>query len=266
LNTDKILDDQQAKQNLRDLGFTVEGYTMNKVIDVLTGKNPVSLYDIYTSKDRRDGTRRDYVCAKATAYKIKRFYKAGKLDPYIDYLNHRNTKLDISKQPTEDESEDPEKQRQQISHIEKMQELARKAVDNVPLLFPDFKGSDDPELLFYTFNSNIVTVVRRLIGDPDWKDLAVHLGEEGNEIEAIEKTLDDLPDVIFPKANTKPNLDSHLELSEIWMLLKYKGLKTISDYSDTREWERHNLNQRCPACPLQKYDPYYWSPIELAGI
>lgn len=250
LNADKILDDQQPEQLLRDLGLTVGSEIVSKVIAVLARKN--SLYEIYISKDRRDGSHRIPVCAKGTVYKIKRLYVDGKLNPYIDYLNQNNMKPDITKKPTEskDESNDPEKQRQQTDHIKIMQELARKAFDGIPLDFPDFQSINDPEF-FAKFNFNIVKVVRRLVGDSDWSDLAAHLGEEGIRVEAISKTTDDILDGSLLNLKSKASFGYQQDLAEIWFMLKFKGLKTISEYSDTREWERHGLNQRCPGCKIK---------------
>ena len=123
-----------------------------------------------------------------------------------------------------------------------LQELARRAVDSVQLFFPDFEHSYDSDL-FNEFNYNIVSVVRRLVVNHDWKDLAAHLGEEGIEIETISRQLDDLP----------PNPDRNYEqiLDKIWFLIKHKGLKTIADNSDTRIWEYKGLNQKCMNCPDQ---------------
>ena len=67
--------------------------------------------------------------------------------------------------------------------------MARSALDHLPDL-PDLQN--EPEA-FDSFNEAVVKVYRRLIGDvDDWKDMAEHLGDKGNEIEMMSSVLDDV--------------------------------------------------------------------------
>ena len=139
-------------------------------------------------------------------------------------------------------------QQQQKEHIKILQQMARSALDHLPDL-PDLQN--EPEA-FDSFNEAVVKVYRRLIGDvDDWKDMAEHLGDKGNEIEMMSSVLDD----VLPGGSlVRPRLDEYKRnLEKAWFLIKFGGLKTISESSDTRKWEWEFLNQRCQNCPDQEY-------------
>ncbi len=139
-------------------------------------------------------------------------------------------------------------QQQQKEHIKILQQMARSALDHLPDL-PDLQNELEA---FDSFNEAVVKVYRRLIGDvDDWKDMAEHLGDKGNEIEMMSSVLDDvLPGGLL----VRPRLDEYKRnLEKAWFLIKIGGLKTISESSDTRKWEWEFLNQRCQNCPDQEY-------------
>jgi len=146
-------------------------------------------------------------------------------------------------------------QQQQKEHIKILQQMARSALDHLPDL-PDLQN--EPEA-FDSFNEAVVKVYRRLIGDvDDWKDMAEHLGDKGNEIEMMSSVLDD----VLPGGSlVRPRLDEYKRnLEKTWFLIKFGGLKTISESSDTRKWEWEFLNQRCQNCPDQEYEPVDITP------
>ncbi len=139
-------------------------------------------------------------------------------------------------------------QQQQKEHIKILQQMARSALDHLPDL-PDLQN--EPEA-FDSFNEAVVKVYRRLTADvDDWKDMAEHLGDKGNEIEMMSSVLDD----VLPGGSlVRPRLDEYKRnLEKAWFLIKFGGLKTISESSDTRKWEWEFLNQRCHNCPDQEY-------------
>ena len=144
---------------------------------------------------------------------------------------------------------------QQKEHIKLLQQMARSALDHLPDL-PDLQN--EPEA-FDSFNDAVVKVYRRLTGDvDDWKDMAEHLGDEGNEIEMMSSVLDD----VLPGGSlVRPKLDKYKkDLEKAWFLIKIGGLKLISESSDTRKWELEDLNQRCQNCPNQEYEPVDITP------
>ncbi len=141
-------------------------------------------------------------------------------------------------------------QQQQKEHINKLQQMARTAFDHLPDP-PDLQN--EPET-FDSFNDAVVKVYRRLTGDiDDWKDMAEHLGDQGDKIETMSSILDD----VLPGGSLAiPKLDKYKSnLEEAWCLIRIGGLKTISESSDTRKWEWEGLNQRCQNCPDQEYEP-----------
>ena len=140
-------------------------------------------------------------------------------------------------------------QQQQKEHIKILQQMARSALDHLPDL-PDLQNEPGA---FDSFNEAVVKVYRRLTADvDDWKDMAEHLGDKGNEIEMMSSILDD----VLPGGSlVRPKLDKYKkDLEEAWYLIKIGGLKTISESSDTRKWEWEFLNQRCRDCPDQEYE------------
>ena len=124
--------------------------------------------------------------------------------------------------------------------------MAITALDSLPDFLPDLENAEE----FESFNMTVVKVYRRLTGDVgDWKDMVEHLGDQGNEIEMMSSVLDD----VLPGGSlVRPKLDRYKrDLEKAWFLIKFRGLKTISESSDTRQWEWEGLNQRCPNCPDQ---------------
>ncbi|MFH1623868.1 MAG: hypothetical protein ABID54_01780, partial [Pseudomonadota bacterium] len=123
-------------------------------------------------------------------------------------------------------------QQQQKEHIKILQQMARSALDHLPDL-PDLQNEPGA---FDSFNEAVVKVYRRLTADvDDWKNMAEHLGDKGNEIEMMSSVLDD----VLPGGSlVRPRLDEYKRnLEKAWFLIKFGGLKTISESSDTRKWE-----------------------------
>lgn len=145
-------------------------------------------------------------------------------------------------------------QQKQKEHIKILQQMATNALSRLP----DFSDLQQNPEVFDSFNYAVVGVYRRLIGDVDWNDIAEHLGDEGKEIEMMASVLDD----VLPGGSlVKPKLDEYKrELEKAWSLIKFGGLKTISESSDTRKWEWEDLNQRCHNCPDWDYEPVDISP------
>jgi hypothetical protein len=145
--------------------------------------------------------------------------------------------------------EKPDKEeirRRQKEHLQRLQQRAREAVDTVPLYYPNFEK--EPEE-FDAFNHTLVKAYRRLTDGEDWKDLAAHLGDEGDEIEHLKSVLDDL----FTPADIRSS-EYNNTLERAWILVRAGGIKTISESSDTRKWEYEGMFQRCPNCPDQHYE------------
>jgi hypothetical protein len=57
------------------------------VVEILRSSTDSSLYELYAQGTRKNGTQRQPICGKGTAYKIKELYNVGKLQPYVDYVN-----------------------------------------------------------------------------------------------------------------------------------------------------------------------------------
>jgi len=159
-----------------------------------------------------------------------------------------------------DTEKEPLLKRQQKDHIKKLQQMARSALDHLPDL-PDLQN--EPEA-FNSFNDAVVKVYRRLTGDlDDWKDMAEHLGDQGDKIETMSSILDD----VLPGGSlARPKLDKYKSnLEEAWCLIRIGGLKTISESSDTRKWEWEGLKQRCQQCPDQEYGPVEITPEDITS-
>jgi hypothetical protein len=150
-------------------------------------------------------------------------------------------------------------QLQQKEHIKTLQQMAKHALDHLPDL-PDLQN--EPEV-FDSFNDAVVKVYRRLTGDVGWKGMAEHLGDQGNEIEMMSSVLDD----VLPGGSLRrPKLNKYKrDLDEAWYLIKIRGLKTISESSDTRLWEWEGLSQRCQNCPDQEYEPVGITPEDTTS-
>ncbi len=85
---DKIINDSEANEFLRNLTLKVGRDVVSRVTSILTGKSDDSFYELYANRRRRDGSIRTPVCGKGTVYKITNLYKIGKLDPYLIYLDN----------------------------------------------------------------------------------------------------------------------------------------------------------------------------------
>ncbi|MBE9513398.1 MAG: hypothetical protein IMY77_05060 [Chloroflexi bacterium] len=153
----------------------------------------------------------------------------------------------------------------QKEHIKNLQLTARAALDLLPHVFPDLTHTQFQVL--YDLNERVFTAYRRLLESDNWKDLAAHLEEgEGKKIELmLPKLSEDLlfgslrnPDVILYEKYKK-------ELEEAWGLIRRGGLVIISNFCDTRHWEWLGLNQRCPNCPDQSYEPVDITPDDIDG-
>ncbi len=87
MTTDNILNQEDADRFLRRFGLRVGKDVILQAVAVLTERTK-SLYDLYANGKRRSGSIRSPVCGKGTAYKIKRLYERGELDPYLSYLRY----------------------------------------------------------------------------------------------------------------------------------------------------------------------------------
>lgn len=88
VTTDKILNQEEAVRFLGKLGLKVEQNVILQVVETITLSNQ-SLYDLYASGNKLDGSVRSPVCGKGTAYKIKGLYERGELGPYLSYLGYK---------------------------------------------------------------------------------------------------------------------------------------------------------------------------------
>jgi len=84
---DNIQKYKDADRFLHDLKLRVGANVVVKVVAVITGETPGSLYDLYSLAERRDGTPRTPICGKGTVDKIKRLYQNGELDPFIEFVH-----------------------------------------------------------------------------------------------------------------------------------------------------------------------------------
>jgi hypothetical protein len=67
---------------LNRLGIRVPESVVQAVIDCCSGRSGLSLYQLYTIKNR------NYQAGKPTIYKIKRLYDSGALMDYVKYLDY----------------------------------------------------------------------------------------------------------------------------------------------------------------------------------
>ena len=86
---DNIRKYKDADQFLHALKLTVKANVVVKVLKVITGETPGSIYDLYSSGKRRNGTHRTALCGKGTVYKIKRLYKNGELDSFLEFIKFK---------------------------------------------------------------------------------------------------------------------------------------------------------------------------------
>ena len=79
---DKLNNSQDAKRFLQGLGIQIDETVVHQVVDTLSGKSQKSFYSIYATRPNKLPP----ICGKGTAYKIKKLYDKGELDPYLAYL------------------------------------------------------------------------------------------------------------------------------------------------------------------------------------
>jgi hypothetical protein len=80
-------------------------------------------------------------------------------------------------------------------------------------------------------------------------------------IEKMSRTLDD----VLPEISTSQFVHYKEDLYQAWFTVKFGGLKTISENSDTRMWEYAGMKQRCKNCPDQDYEPYFATIEDYTG-
>jgi len=85
---DKILNENDADIFLRKLGFRISKDIIAIVLNALRDHD--SLYNLYASGMRRDGSHRMPICGKGTVDKIKLLYDTGKLDSFITYIDSKS--------------------------------------------------------------------------------------------------------------------------------------------------------------------------------
>lgn len=84
---DNIQNEQDADRFMHGIGLRISREVVREIIGVLTGEVPKTLYDLFAAGERRDGSQRQPVCGKGTAYKIKKLYDDGDIEPYLSYLS-----------------------------------------------------------------------------------------------------------------------------------------------------------------------------------
>lgn len=85
-----------ADEFLHDLGLRIHIDVVIKVLNVITGETPGSLYDLYSWAERRDGTSRTPICGKGTVDKIKRLYQTGKMDSFLNFVHYKAHEFELN--------------------------------------------------------------------------------------------------------------------------------------------------------------------------
>ena len=85
----RITSNTDAQTFLRQVGLRVEEAVVKQVVLVLKNLIDLSFYDIYALGTKPDGSERTHICSRETARKIRKLYRAGGLDPYIEYLDSK---------------------------------------------------------------------------------------------------------------------------------------------------------------------------------
>jgi len=80
--TDKLRNSEDVRQFLRGRGLSVDENVVRQVVKVLSDETGSSLYGLYATRHDKSPS----ICGKGTAYKIKRLYDEGKLQPYVAFL------------------------------------------------------------------------------------------------------------------------------------------------------------------------------------
>jgi len=93
---DNIQKHTSADQFLHNLGLRVDMNVIVRVLNVITRETPGSLYGLYSSAERRNGTRRTPICGKGTVYKIKRLYQTGELDSFLEFVHYKAHESDLN--------------------------------------------------------------------------------------------------------------------------------------------------------------------------
>lgn len=88
LTVDELSNSEDAKRFLVGLGLRVDEGVVKLVVNVLSRKSALSFYSLYATRPDKPPP----VCGKGTAYKIKRLYDNGELQPYLAYLSQEPTK------------------------------------------------------------------------------------------------------------------------------------------------------------------------------
>lgn len=81
---DKLNNSRDATRFLRGLGLHLDESVVHQVVNVLSGDSSQSLYSLHAQRKDKPPP----ICAKASAYKIKKLYDTGQLKPYMDYLSN----------------------------------------------------------------------------------------------------------------------------------------------------------------------------------
>ncbi len=84
---DKLNNSEDAERFLQGLGLHIDEGVVRQVVNVLSGKAHQSLYSLYATRPDKPAP----VCGKGSAYKIKKLYDGGELQPYLAYLSQRGT-------------------------------------------------------------------------------------------------------------------------------------------------------------------------------
>jgi len=127
-NMDKLNNPEEAKRFLQRQGLYIDEAAVRQVANVLSGKVKRSLFSLHaTTRDKPAP-----VCGKGTAYKIKKLYDKGELQPYLDYLaNSPNTDETRTEYIEEAEHDVPKESRtkhwpyEENAHKLKMREVAK---------------------------------------------------------------------------------------------------------------------------------------------
>lgn len=132
---------------------------------------------------------------------------------------------------------------QQIEHIRSLQELASSVIESIPesMDYDDLENLDSARFSLWQ-------AFEKLTGDSRWPSLAAHLGEPAQDLELMTSQIE--PDLIPPWEKGLP-IDPYKELvRKAWDLISDSDLRLVANSGDTREWEYHGLNQKCPFCPI----------------
>jgi hypothetical protein len=180
LTMDKLYNSEDAKRFLRSLTIYIPEEKVRKVVAAF--KNGSSLYELWAhGRYRATGHPRTPICGKETVYKIKRFYKEGKLDPYLDYLRQSPIvdkpkvgqgkdlkETGITKEQPEHDKVLTEKPTREADQATRLREHFHEVVETAKVL-----ASNVEKLLYYkshgstAFRGDIVKGFRSYWGSPE---------------------------------------------------------------------------------------------------